>query len=192
MYNAHILEMEDTDWPDIIKVIETTIAEIKDARKAYDESEKARLEGIAEAKRLAEEKRLNDQRIYNFRCEDLVGLGMRLGQTGYGYVNKYGQHTSITFDEIRGKENWKECIATITEAISILKQKEIDETNRLDAIEASRKPQIQRTREYLAAVLNVPGPDINDVKLKDILLTFKEKLTTAVGSANRSLLEYEK
>ena len=83
------------------------ITNLKEGKRLKDEK-------LAQDKKDEEERKEKEQRIYNFRCQDLIELGMKAGNKGYGMTNKFNHYVSITFDEIKTETDWKSKIETVT------------------------------------------------------------------------------
>ena len=118
MYNAHIVEMESSDWPEIIKVIEDTITEIKDARKAYDAAEVQRLANIAEFNRLAEE-------LYTNRSNQLINIGMVIENGYFIRRDQFDNIASISITKVKetSLDDWGVMLAIISELVNDLNHK---------------------------------------------------------------------
>jgi hypothetical protein len=179
---------------------EITAAKERQA-EANRQAEQAKREQ-EEANRKEAEQRAQEQReqapkaeaIFNDRQNSLINLGMRIVGDSFIKRNEFGDDFSIHINRvsISSEEQWPELLAQFEKGIFDLNSTTENKRREIQEKEEARKPEIQKVREYLAAILNQPKPEINDPELKKIMHFLNFEITSIIGQANEVLKSFEK
>lgn len=166
-------------WDVTVTNVGDIIARIKEEQKAFEDK-------TAKDKKDKEEKQAKDLLIFQERQYKLVNLGMVIVGAAFTVKNEFGDVATIAMDEVKATDEdvWPRRLTEVTADVERVKKLTTNKRNEaLSKLEAA-KPQAQKLKEYMMAILDIPEPVIEDPELSVIFTSLHESLIAALGKAN--------
>ncbi len=189
--------LSDSDFDNLLEAFEENIASAKiDELKKQDEDAAAALVAIEEKKKEdakfeaerkeREEKAAADRVIFMERSSQLIELGLFMHDNYFWFKNEVGNSGIADIAEVKAidSDNWSRVFTNITASVNQLKaDAEIKRKEAISAAEAL-KPQLQKAKEYLTAILAITPPEITEPALSGIMRVLEVELLDATGKAD--------
>lgn len=161
-------------WEATINDVTGTITKIKEEQKEFEDKE---------------EKAAKDLLTFQLRQNGLVNLQMVIVNGAFTVKNEFGDIATITIDEVKAidEDVWPRRLSEMEQSVAAVKrltaEKRQEAANKLEAA----KPQAEKLKDYLMAIISIQAPVIEDPELAVILVTFEEVLTAAMGEASAAI-----
>lgn len=181
-----IKTMADEEFQKTIEEFGASIIDAKQKQSDYD-ADQRRIQLENQQKEQERQRLANEQFIQ--RQNDLINLGMKVVGVEYHIENEFGDFAAAAVELVKksSMDEWQQHIALITKMVNDVNEKTQNRRAELLREKEAAKPEIQRVREYMLAVIAINAPAVSDAKVKAILTRFDDEVQIACTTATEKL-----